>query len=510
MNQHATLPLLPRTVGLALLLCGLIVVYFSTWQSLFERWNQSGSEYSHGPLLLGVIVWLLVRERQRFQLAEVKPCYWALLPAMLFSLLWSAGAITQVNIVQQVALPGVIFFSVTALLGLAVARIIWFPLSLIVFALPLWNVLQPALQYIATTACASILSLLSIPAYINGNSITLTSGTFEIATGCSGLNLFLAASILGILFAHLNFASRRDQCIVVLLALLVGIVCNWVRITTIILIAQFSDNIQHPIVQDHDWLGWVWFALLFAAYLFGVNRLPFAVKRTAAAVDVTQLVRQRLPVMTLLVCMLSVYSAPLLSAYRLNKNHSAASQITAPETVLGYAAQTLVDATAWHPAFHNATSELHLRVAANPAPIYFHLYFYATQSQGAELVHFNNKITNSKRWHEVRQFDQGPDAPARRWQDVIVQSNSTQQLLLVRYWYSIAGSRTTSSTTAKILQLKGLINKRSDATLTAIGSVCARQDCKGAQHLLDGITELAAQEATTIIDSVLAQQPTVQ
>lgn len=498
--------------GITVFLCGLLAVYFVTVQSLLDRWYRSGSEYSHGPLLIGVIVWLIFRKRQQLLLAEIRPSYWALLPAILSSLLWSAGYIAQVNIVQQVALPCVLFFSMTALLGISTGRIIWFPLSLIVFALPVWNVLQPPLQHIATTACAYILSILSIPAHINGNLITLTSGMFQIATGCSGLNLFLAASILGILFAHLNFTARRDQVIVVLLAMLVGIVCNWMRITTIILIAQFSDNIQHPVVQDHDWLGWVWFAVLFAAYLFFVTRLPFAVKNAGPTAKATQqreneTTLQYKSVQTLLICMLSVYSGPLLTIYMQNKSRFDIPQMTAPDIVLGYPAQVIIDAKAWRPDFRGASSELHLRLTAKPESIDFHLYFYANQTQGAELVHFDNTITDSKRWHVVGYTKQEANSPAQRWQDAIVKSSeTTQPMLLVRYWYAIAGSNTTSSTEAKILQLRGFFNNRSDAALIAISSSCARQDCKDAQQLLDKITEPAAQEANTIIDNLLDQR----
>lgn len=513
MNQYISLPAWPRIAGLVVFLFGLLAIYFTTVQSLLDRWNQSGSEYSHGPLLICIVIWLLFRERQRLILTEIKPCYWALIPAILFSLVWSAGYITQVNVVQQVALPCVIFFSMTALMGIPVARVIWFPLALIVFALPVWNVLQPPLQNIAATACAHIFSILSIPAYINGNAITVTSGTFQIATGCSGLNLFLAASLLGILLAHLNFTSRRDQVIVFLLALLVGIVCNWVRITTIILIAQFSDNIQHPIVQDHGWLGWVWFAVLFTAYLFFVNRLPFAIKRSHSIADADQQHNnhsppQRMSISVLLVCMLSVYSTPLLSIYLQNKNRTNALPLATPNTVFGYPAQAIVAATAWHPNFHNATGELHLRLAADHKPIDFHLYLYATQSQGAELVHFENTITDSRRWHIAGSPNQRSNSAAHWWQDVMVQStgNITQQLLLVRYWYSISGSNTTSSLGAKVLQLKGFVNKRSDAALIAISSSCDRQDCKNAQQLLDKVTEPAAKEANNIIANALARR----
>ncbi len=512
MIKNLKISSLSRVTGLVLLLCGLLIVYFATVQSLLARWNQIGSEYGHGPLLVVVIIWLLFRERKSICQAISKPCYWALLPAAFFSVLWSAGHVTQVNVVQQITLPCVIFFSVIALTGFPVARVIVFPLSLIVFALPVWNVLQAPLQDLAVAACAQIFFVLNIPVHITGNAITVTSGTFQVATGCSGLNLFLAATVLGILFAYLNFTARRDQIIVVMLALLLGVVCNWIRITTIILIAQVSDDIQHPIVQNHGWLGWAWFALLFAGYLYFVSRLPLTVKSDHSnASDVHksahQMTLQRLPVSTVLVCMLASYSSPLLSTYLINKNKTNIAPIAAPVTLLGYPTQTFDDATAWHPNYQGATNEIHLRLAAYPTPFDFHLYFYAAQSQGTELIRFDNTIADGKRWHISSLSNQDSNSENRWWKDVIVEDYSSNNIqpLLVRYWYSVAGSNTTSSTKAKLLQLKGFINKRSDAALVAISSNCATQDCTGAKLLLDKITESVSQEAKHFIENTLSK-----
>ncbi len=510
MNQHVTTPTLSRAASLALLLCCLLAVYFSTVQSLLDRWNQSGSEYGHGPLLVGVIVWLIFRERHRLLRADIKPCYWALLLAGLLSMLWSAGYITQVNVVQQVALPCVIFFSVIALLGIPVARILWFPLSLIVFAIPVWNVLQPPLQDLAVAACGQLFSFINIPVHISGNAITVTSGTFQVATGCSGLNLFLAATLLGILFAHLHFTERRDQFIVVLLALLLGIVCNWVRIATIIWIAQLSDDINHPIVQDHGWLGWAWFTLLFAGYLFFVNRLPFAVKDAHSNSNPLhqtgqQSASKRVSIAALLACMLGVYSAPLLSIYLPNRNSPAPLPIVAPATVLGYPARAIGDTTSWRPNFHATTSELHIRLETNSEPLDFHLYFYATQRQETELIHFDNTIADDKNWHVVRFLNQGSSSENHWWRDVIVESHglNSRRSLLVRYWYSIAGSNTTNPTIAKLLQLKGFIHNRTDASLIAINTACSEPDCHKAQKSLDAITKSASLEAKNIINPLV-------
>ncbi len=510
MNQTFKPNFLPRILGLAFLLGGVLAVYLTTVQSLLERWNQTGSEYGHGLLLVGVIVWLIFRQRQPLQQAEIAPCYWTLLPAILCSFLWSAGYITQVNLVQQFALPGVIFFSVTALMGIPIARIVWFPLSLIVFALPVWNVLQPALQYLAVTACAFIFSILSMPVHISGNSISVTTGTFQVAAGCSGLNLFLAASVLGILFAHLNFTRRRDQIIVVLLALLVGIICNWVRIASIIFIAQLSNDIQHPIVQDHSWLGWAWFAVLFAVYIFVVNRLPFAANHSdldtkTAQGHAQQKTPRRMSIAALVACMLGIYSAPLLSTYLLQKNSANSTPILAPAKLLDYPATAINDPTSWQPNFHAATSELHVRLATNSAPLYFHLYFYATQRQETELIHFDNTIADDKNWHVVQLLNQDSNSENHWWQDVIVESHgsNTRRTLLVRYWYSIAGSNTTTPTIAKLLQLKGFLRNRTDASLIAINTACAEPNCHKAQKSLDEITKSAAVEARNILNSLV-------
>lgn len=152
-----------------------------------------------------------------------------------------------------------------------------FPAFFLVFMMPIWGGLVPILQGISTAVVSVLMSLTSIPIYVEGNVISIPNGVFEIAGGCSGLRYFLVSSAISSLYIYLYLKRAKSAAIFAFTALFGALVVNWIRILALILIGYFT-NMESSLMQDHNNFGW----FLYLPFMFGLFQLGnFLSKREA-------------------------------------------------------------------------------------------------------------------------------------------------------------------------------------------------------------------------------------
>jgi exosortase/archaeosortase family protein len=92
-----------------------------------------------------------------------------------------------------------------------------------------------------------------------------------VEPGCAGLNFFLVAFALSLLYGRLTYASLRARVVCVVAALGISIVANIIRIYLIIGLAQ-ATNRKIDITADHLLYGWGFFgAVMLAAMWLGAK-----------------------------------------------------------------------------------------------------------------------------------------------------------------------------------------------------------------------------------------------
>ena len=123
------------------------------------------------------------------------------------------------------------------------------------------------LQALTTRAVGLLASAFGLRVYIEGNTVGIPEGTFEIEGGCSGIHFLVVGLALAVLQGELIDAPirRRVKLIAVMAAL--AIVCNWVRVFTIVMAGHLTD-MQHFLIRQHYTFGWALFAVIVGTFIW--------------------------------------------------------------------------------------------------------------------------------------------------------------------------------------------------------------------------------------------------
>jgi len=144
-----------------------------------------------------------------------------------------------------------------------------FPLLYFVFLIPLWGSLTTPLQSLSVVAVSFMMSFTGIPVYVHAPYVEIPAGTFEIAHGCSGLRYVLTSLAISSLYVFLFIRDRKKAFIFFTLALLGGLITNWIRITLLILIGHWTD-MTHSLMNDHNHFGWyIFMPFMLLLFWFG-------------------------------------------------------------------------------------------------------------------------------------------------------------------------------------------------------------------------------------------------
>lgn len=286
-----------RSPWLAAVVCALVGgVVFQFWgnavrgyidtSSVFWwwgwQWFNPASESQHGPLVLGVAVWLgwrnLTRTGSKVESpkSKVPEGIWLAVVAMLMGL-----AIHLLGYaVQQTR------FSIVAVLvfGWGVMRLgggkRWgdatlFPLGLLIFAIPM-GVLDSVgfhlrLGVIATTEM--ITGLVGIDLVRNGTQLFSPDGSYQydVAAACSGVRSLMAMLALSAIIGYLGPRSWVRRSGVFLLAFPLTFIGNVVRISAIVFAGEWFGQTAGEIV--HDWAGFIVFVIVLGGVQWAANQL---------------------------------------------------------------------------------------------------------------------------------------------------------------------------------------------------------------------------------------------
>ncbi len=248
--------------------------FYPTTRWMWSQWATAAGHFSHGFVVLGMACYLVWRLQPALAGPLTRPSRggvigWLRLTAMVclpaLCVVWLVAWLTHTAKAEVALLFAFIAGAGVLLFGIG-WRIVW-PLALFALAFPMWDPLAVPLQQIAAKMVTALVRLLSIPAYIEGNQITLAQGSFIVARGCSGLNFVLSSMCLSLFFACLAGYHWTRVVRTIAIATLIAMAANWIRIT-IIVVWGYATDMQTSLIDDHLWLGWVVFALLCFPYIY--------------------------------------------------------------------------------------------------------------------------------------------------------------------------------------------------------------------------------------------------
>jgi exosortase B len=259
-SWHSLLPL-------AMLALGMAVMFGPVFYKLAHTvWNTD--EQGHGPIILGVVIWLLWLRRDTLNAAAVagKPAGvggWLLL--LLGLMIFVVGRIQNIVTFEMGAAIPLVTGMLAVTFGWGVVKVAAFPIFFILFAVPLpgavVDALTQPLKQAVSWAAEGILYALGYP--VSRTGVILRVGQYQllVADACAGLNSMFTLEALGLLY--MNIVGHTSKLRNVLLAILIipmAFIANIIRVMILVLVTyHFGDEAGQGFV--HGAAGMVLFAV---------------------------------------------------------------------------------------------------------------------------------------------------------------------------------------------------------------------------------------------------------
>lgn len=256
--------------GLAVLAVGMLALYVPTFYDMARTLWQSDGQ-SHGPIILGMSIWLLWRDRELIYSGGASPALFSglflLLAGVGFYVLGRSQAVITFEVGSLVLL-----LAACLLLqgGWSALKVAWFPLFFLLFMIPLPDALVANLTVPLKSAVSTVAEYVLFQAgYPIGRSgVILSIGPYQlmVADACAGLHSMFTLESLGLLYMKLmNYKSPARNVLLATLILPVSFISNVVRVIVLVLVTYyFGDEAGQGFTH--------WFAgmVLFAVALVGI------------------------------------------------------------------------------------------------------------------------------------------------------------------------------------------------------------------------------------------------
>jgi exosortase len=245
--------------GLALLVC-----YASTLRGMFDQWI-SDEDMGHGLVVPLVILWIVWRERERWQRLPLRPNLWGLALLVAGAALHLAGVLGVGLFASSLALLISAAGAVVCLGGFGLLRSWAFPFLLALFMLPklaiVYNQVTLPLQVLASKLAAALLTTSGVGVIREGNILDVHGHRVAVAEACNGIRFLLPLGFVAVLFAYLVDPKPWMRAAVLASTVPLAILSNAFRVAASAWAPALDSGTPHQI------LGWAIFTLTLAMLL---------------------------------------------------------------------------------------------------------------------------------------------------------------------------------------------------------------------------------------------------
>ncbi|WP_169566115.1 VPLPA-CTERM-specific exosortase XrtD [Sneathiella limimaris] len=247
----------------------VLVFYFPDAHLLWDAWMNS-EEFSHGPLMLAVSLYLLWKRRELLKRPDNKGRFIGVAITAFSIVVYSLAIKAGIENVRHLSTFAIIFGLFLTFGGFAYARFVFPSLILLPFVVPppsfLNSNLSYGLQLFSSDVSVFWLRSIGITVFQDGNIIDLGKMKLEVAEACSGLRYLYPMIGLGALSGMLFDIKLWKRILFLILAAAVSIFMNSVRIFLTGAFVEFTDmGVSEGFF--HLFEGWVFFLISFALTL---------------------------------------------------------------------------------------------------------------------------------------------------------------------------------------------------------------------------------------------------
>lgn len=274
---------------LLLLVVSAIPVFWLGFVALGHAWITP--EYSHGPLIPVISLYLFIRELRDFPpQTGGSDSRWQGVALIALSLaIGIFGNLVRIPDIVTYAFILWVGGVVLVAMGWSQGKRHWKPVLHLIFMLPLpqflyWK-MTVFLQLVSSQLGVTFIEWMGIPVYLEGNVIDLGIYKLQVAEACSGLRYLFPILSFSYLFAILYRGPFAHKAILFVMAAPLTVLMNSVRIAVIgALVNRYG--ISHAEGFLHFFEGWVIFGIcvlilfLTAIALQRTTRRPLSISET--------------------------------------------------------------------------------------------------------------------------------------------------------------------------------------------------------------------------------------
>jgi exosortase A len=433
----------------------VVCLYWPTAASMAATWWRSGT-FAHGFLVLPISLYVIATRRGRLMHLGPSANPWVLPLLLALACVWLAGSLTNVLVLQQLALVGALQCLAWGILGTSVARALLFPLAFLLFAVPIGEALVAPLQDFTAFFTAHAVRASGVPLAWEGRMLVTPTARWHVDEACSGVRYLIPAVALGCLFSALTYRSWSRRLGFAALCVVVPILANGARAYGIVMLGHLTSN-RLAVGVDHQIYGWVFFGLVMYLLFTLGGRWREPEQRSSPSVASTPGLPRSGAAAVATACfgVALLALAPVLALLSSADRAEGMLVHATPPAVRSPWRAVSEHAGDWRPRYVGANAEVTQTYRSEGGDVDLYIAYYVAERQGAEMVNAQNTLANRKVWRTVREDQRSVmiDGQTVRVRETMLLSASGTRRL-VWSWYWVADAFTSSTTYAKLLRAR--------------------------------------------------------
>jgi len=251
------------------LAAAVVFLHWRTLVVLVHRWYYE-PDNTYGFFVPLVSLYLIWRNRSALRSIEPRPNAWASLiiaAALVGQLL---GMVADIGYLQGVSLIGLLIGIVILLGGKKLFRATAFPILYLWLMIPLPGAVHSfvagPLQGLASYCSATILEMLGIPVFREGNVFRLAGISLEVAEACSGLRSLVGLLSMGILLGYLTTERLWERVFLAVSTVPIAVAANILRVAGTGIVYEYVGA-KYGQGFYHGFSAWLIFVFALAVLL---------------------------------------------------------------------------------------------------------------------------------------------------------------------------------------------------------------------------------------------------
>lgn len=475
-------------VALLVIAFALAIGLETGFDRLAHRWRFA---YNHSLLLFPMSAWLLAVALRQGRVTRLAPSIIGMLGLVGAVAFYGLAELLDFTLGMQVGVLLVFAATLVALLGMQFAWHATGAFALLTFTVPVWDLFNGLLQDISTWVVSSWVRATGLVAHIDAYYITIPSGTFEIAEGCSGLRYTVIALALAVFYSFCWLQSWKSRLALIAVAAVASMIGNWVRIYTLILIGHWTQMEHYLIAVSHDEHGWVVFFLAMAPVLWFARRLERRDARrpgTSAATGGAGVQRMASAPAFLLTgaVIATMVAAPLALRGGAEAPTAPGSVVLVDTPQAGWSAAE--PSSRWAPDFARPHLEAHEAFVSDEGlKVDAFMARYLSQQEESKLIASRHSMNPGWRARATETVTVAVNGQQRQVQQRELQAGNAYRLQWS--WYMVGGRPAHSDIRAKLMEIPALLSGRRDGAVIVLSAPCAVDGCTEAATAMRGFLE---------------------